>query len=305
MQQKRVVYSFGAVVVFFILSHIEKAPVTHRYRLMVTANWVEDMFTASSFRQVMSQYGQYILPENHPISRRVRKIMVRLISAAHDYTDPETGERINLFTSLGRSDIPLDEWEFFVIDDVSMGQPSPNAFVIGGGKVFIFRSILPICEDETGLATVLSHELGHLLADHLGEKLTLSPFFISLNIFLYTIFGSSSPGDLLVNALLNTSHSREMETEADYIGLMVMARACFDPTQAPKLWRNMMSFEQKQGQKSIELISTHPSSDRRFNNISQWMPKAVAIYNNNGCQKDFGNFGSFAGINNIGSFRIF
>lgn len=293
-QQKRIVYSFGGMVFFFIILHIEEAPVTHRWRLMITANWVENMFTRSSFRQVMSQYGRFVLPENHPITRQVSSIMVRLISAAHDYTDPVTGERVNLFTSLGNPDIPLDDWEFYVIDDVQMGQPTPNAFVIGGGKVFIFRSILPICEDENGLATVLSHELGHLLADHLGEKLTLSPFFITLNIMLYSIFGSSGPGDIIVNSLLNTSFSREMETEADYIGLMVMSRACFDPRKAPRLWKNMMAFERKAGQSSPELLSTHPSSDRRFNNINEWMPKAVTIYENSGCSQNvnslLGNF---------------
>lgn len=285
VQQKRVVYSFGAVVFFFIVTHIEEAPVTHRYRLMITAEWVENFVTNQSFRQVMSEYGNYVLPKNDPVTKQVSRIMVRLISAAHDYKDPVTGERLNLFTNLGKSDIPLENWQFYVIDDVAMNKPTPNAFVIGGGKVFIFKSLLPICEDENGLATVLSHELGHLLADHLGEKLTLSPFFMTLNLIMFSIFGSSAPGDFLVNALLNTSFSREMETEADYIGLMVMSRACYDPREAPRLWKNMMAFERKAGQKVPELISTHPSSDRRFNNISEWMPRATEVYANSGCQQ--------------------
>ncbi|GMM46258.1 metalloendopeptidase [Pichia kluyveri] len=285
VQQRRIAYSFGGMVFFFIVLHIQQAPVTHRYRLMITADWIENIFTNMSFRQVMSQYGAYVLPSYHPLSKQVSSIMVRLISAAHDYTDPDTGEKINLFTYLGKSDIPLDEWEFYVIDDVRMGQASPNAFVIGGGKVFIFKSILPICEDEDGLATVLSHELGHLLADHLGEKLTLSPFFITLQLILFSLFGTSQPGDILVNAFLNTSFSREMETEADYIGLMVMSRACFNPQQAPKLWKNMMNYEKKVGQNVPELLSTHPSSEKRFQNISQWMPRAVGVYDRSGCSQ--------------------
>lgn len=281
--QRKVVYAGGGLFGIFIVSHIQEAPVTKRYRLMITAEWIENMVTKSSFNQVIQEYGRFILPDSHPVSKRVASIMVRLISAAHDYQDPETGERINLFTSLGKSDIPLDKWEFYVIDDVAMNQPSPNAFVIGGGKVFIFRSILPICEDDNGLATVLSHELGHLLADHLGEKLTLSPFFITLNLIFYSIFGSSTPGNLIVNGLVDTKFSRSMETEADYIGLMIMSRSCFNPTRAPHLWENMMKFEQQMGQKAPELLSTHPSSDRRFTNIREWMPKAMAIYENSGC----------------------
>lgn len=298
-QQKRAFYWAAGLFGVFIVSHIEEAPVTKRRRLMITANWVEDVFTSMSYKQVMSQFGGYVLNESHPISRKVRNVMTRLITAAHDYVDPETGERLNLFTVLGKQDIPLDEWKFHVIDDIRMGQPSPNAFVIGGGHVFIFKSILPICEDEDGLATVLGHELGHLLADHMGEKLTLSPFLFTLNLFMFTIFGTSQPGDILVNAILNNSFSREMETEADYIGLMIMSRACFNPTQAPKLWKNMKRLEQQQGGSPPELLSTHPSSDRRFSNISEWMPKAEQIYSNSGCASLNRSFGGFQNLMNI------
>ncbi|TID28449.1 hypothetical protein CANINC_002444 [Pichia inconspicua] len=298
-KQKRIFYWGAGLFGVFIVSHIEEAPVTKRRRLMITADWVENLFTKMSYRQVMSQFGNFMLPESHPISRKVRKVMIRLISAAHDYVDPETGERINLFTVLGKSDIPLDQWKFYVIDDIRMGQPSPNAFVIGGGQVFIFKSILPICEDEDGLATVLGHELGHLLADHMGEKLTLSPFLITLNLVLFSIFGTTQPGDILVNAILSNSFSREMETEADYIGLMVMSRACFNPTQAPKLWKNMKLVEQRQGGSPPELLSTHPSSDRRFRNLSEWMPKAQNVYSNSGCGYANDSFGSFQNLMNF------
>lgn len=300
--QRRVAYGLGGVVVVFLVTHVQEAPVTHRWRLMTTPEWIERIVTRSSFRGVMGEFGNSVLPESHPVSRQVAKVMVRLINAAHDYPDPETGRRLNLFTELGKADIPLDEWRFYVIDDVAMGRPTPNAFVIGGGKVFIFRSILPICEDEDGLATVLSHELGHLLADHLGEKLTLSPFLLTLNMAMYSIFGSSRPGDILVNALLDTSFSREMETEADYIGLMVMSRACYNPQKAPRLWQNMMKFERQNGQTPPELLSTHPSSDRRFRNISEWMPKAVAVYSDSGCQQAQGFnslLGGFSGFGKV------
>lgn len=281
-RQKRNIYIAGGVLGLVIVTHIEEAPVTHRKRLMLTSDWVEDMVTESSYRQVISQYGRYVLPEQHPITRKIRSIMTRLITAAHDHIDPETGERINLFKALGKPDIPLDQWEIYVIDDVSMGSPSPNAFVIGGGKVFIFRSILPICKDDNGIATVLSHELGHLLADHIGEKLTASPFFFTLNLFFFSIFGSSAPGDIF-NMLLNNSYSREMECEADYIGLMVQSRACFNPSNAPLLWKNMIEFEKRQGSMAPELLSTHPSSERRFQNLNEWMPRALSIYENSEC----------------------
>lgn len=287
--QKRNVYITGGVVSLVMVTHIEQAPVTKRYRLMLTPNWIESMVTEQSFRSVMSQYQNFMLPSNHPITRQVRSIMTRLITAAHDYRDPETGAHIDLFKETGKPDIPLDQWEIYVIDDIKMGQPTPNAFVIGGGKVFLFRSILQICENEVGLGTVLSHELGHLLAQHIGEKLSSSPFFITLDLVMLGVFGTTRPGEVL-GMLLSNTYSREMETEADYIGLMVQAKACLNPKGAPQLWKNMIKFEQAQGQSVPELLSTHPSSDRRFKNLNAWMPKAVEIYESNGCGYNYGGF---------------
>lgn len=287
--QKRNVYLTGGAVSLVILTHIEQAPVTKRYRLMLTPNWIESFVTDQSFRSVMSQYQNFILPQNDPTTRQVRSIMTRLIAAAHDYRDPDTGEHIDLFKATGKPDIPLDKWEIYVIDDIKMGQPTPNAFVIGGGKVFLFKSILQICENEVGLGTVLSHELGHLLAQHIGEKLSSSPFFITLDLIMLGTFGTTRPGDF-IGMLLSNSYSREMETEADYIGLMVQSKACINPKGAPQLWKNMIQFEKRQGQSVPELLSTHPSSDRRFKNLNTWMPNAVKIYESNGCGYNYTSF---------------
>lgn len=285
--QKRNVYLATGALSLVIFTHIEQAPVTKRYRLMLTPNWIENFVTNQSFRSVMSQYQNFILPQNHPTTRQVRSIMTRLITAAHDYKDPDTGEHIDLFKATGKLDIPLDQWEIYVIDDIKMGQPTPNAFVIGGGKVFLFKSILQICQNEVGLGTVLSHELGHLLAQHIGEKLSSSPFFITLDLIMLGVFGTTRPGDFL-GMLLSNSYSREMETEADYIGLMVQSKACLNPRGAPQLWKNMIEFERVQGQSVPELLSTHPSSDRRFKNLNNWMPRAVEIYDSNGCGFNYG-----------------
>lgn len=289
--QKKTIYVSGGVLSLIILTHIEEAPVTKRHRLMLAPNWVEAIVTEQSFQSVMGEYSRYILPQSHPLTRQVRSIMTRLITAAHDYRDPDTGAHEDLFKLSGKPDIPLDQWEIYVIDDVSMGKPTPNAFVIGGGKVFLFRSILQICQDDVGLGTVLSHELGHLLASHINEKLSTSPFFFTLDILMLLTFGTTTPGNF-VSTLLSNSYSREMETEADYIGLMVQSRACINPSGAPQLWKNMIKFERTQGQNVPELLSTHPSSDRRFRNLNEWMPKAMRIYELNEC----GMMNSFKGF---------
>ena len=136
----------GAVAVLFIgLTHIEKAPVTKRRRLMLCPQWVENKVGQMSYRSIMAEYGNYVLPENSLTAIKVKNVMRRLIYAAQHYHDPETGEEQNLFEDLHSKSIPVTDWKIHVIDDVAMHRETPNAFVIGDGKVFVFRSILPLC----------------------------------------------------------------------------------------------------------------------------------------------------------------
>ncbi|VEU19763.1 DEKNAAC100765 [Brettanomyces naardenensis] len=239
-----------------------------------------------SYNSIMAQYNKYILPANSPTSIRVRKVMNRLIFAAEHYNDPDTGTPENLFENMKGRNIPAEDWKIHVIDDIAMHQESPNAFVIGDGKVFVFRSILPLCKDDDGLATVLAHELGHQLADHIGEKLTKSPMYLSLVLLSYSLFGSNNLGNIAVSLGLERPSSRAMETEADYIGLMLMAHACFNPHEAPAFWSRMIEFEKKSGGSIPEFFSTHPSSERRNETLKELMPKAERSYELGGC----GNF---------------
>lgn len=278
-------YVTYTAVIFGLIcaTHVEQAPVTHRRRLMLCPRWVEDDVGKMSYRSIMSQYGDWMLPERSPTAIRVKRVMGRLIYAAQNYHDPDSGKVVNLFEDLNRKTIPVTDWKIHVIDDVAMGRETPNAFVIGDGKVFVFRSILPLCGNDDGLATVLSHELGHQLAHHIGEKLTQSPFYITLSLLSYSIFGSSNLGDLAVSLGVERPQSRAMETEADYIGLMLMASACFNPHRAPDFWKTMIKFENSNGGSIPEFISTHPSSERRNENLQKWMPKADRQHEMAGC----------------------
>ncbi|QPG76577.1 hypothetical protein FOA43_003968 [Brettanomyces nanus] len=293
-QHKKFLTYAGIILGVIVVSHIEEAPVTHRKRLMLCPQWLEDDLGKISYRSIMAQYGRYVLPDNNSTAIRVRKVMSRLIHAAENYRDPETGQPQNLFTSMGGKSIPFNEWKIHVIDDVAMRQETPNAFVIGDGKVFVFRSILPLCRDDDGLATVLAHELGHQLAHHIGEKLTKSPLYVSLVILSYALIGSNNIGNLAVSLGLEKPASRNMETEADYIGLMLMSTACFNPHEAPDFWARMISFESKMGGSIPELISTHPSSQRRNVNLKEWMPRAKRQYELAGCGNFAQRFKSFS-----------
>lgn len=288
-------FTIGAAVLLFIgFTHIEKAPVTKRKRLMLCPQWLEKKVGQMSYKSIMAEYGNYVLPDNSLTSIKVKNVMKRLIYAAQHYHDPETGEEQNLFEDMHTRSIPVTDWKIHVIDDVAMRRETPNAFVIGDGKVFVFRSILPLCANDDGLATVLSHELGHQLAHHIGEKITKSPFYITLNLISYSMFGSNNLGSLIVSLGLERPSSREMETEADYIGLMVMSSACFNPQKAPGFWSRMIDFEKQNGGSVPEFISTHPSSTRRIRNLTSWMPKAEQQNEMAGCGNLFQRFNTMS-----------
>ncbi|MCJ1392630.1 hypothetical protein MMC18_005500 [Xylographa bjoerkii] len=160
------------------------------------------------------------------------------------------------------------EWEVHVIDD----KEQMNAFVIPGGKVFVFSGLMPICDGDDGLATVLGHEIAHNVAHHAAEnysRLSLVLPIAYLVSFIYDVSGNLT--FTILDYAYNKPGSRKQESEADYIGLMMMAQSCFDPEAAVELWQRM----EKTNQVAIpQFLSTHPSNHNRIAKIQEWLPKA-------------------------------
>lgn len=120
-------------------------------------------------------------------------------------------------------------WEVQVIDDAE----EKNAFVLPGNKVFVFSGILPICAGEDGLAAVLGHEIAHNIAHHSAEKLSQMAYLIPIALLLSGTFDiSGSLAQFILDIALERPGSRKMEAEADHIGLLMMAQACYDPSAA-------------------------------------------------------------------------
>lgn len=170
-------------------------------------------------------------------TRLVRKVMSRLIPVS------------------GMED---SEWEIRVIDDPNKA----NAFVLPGGKVFVFSGLIPIARNEHGMAAVLGHEIAHNLAEHVAERMSSQ---LGVNILLYSLISLTGGIGLLIttwlgNAMLDLVFSRPMgrrqEAEADYIGLMMMAEACYDPREALGFWERMKKMHEGE---PPEWMSTHPS----------------------------------------------
>jgi len=139
-----------------------------------------------------------------------------------------------------------------------------NAFVIPGGKVFVYTGILDIARNDDGLAAILGHEIAHNLAHHAAEQMSgmvlLEPIrwtLIFLDSLGFTYGLGRIIGSIFMDFGIMRPASRKQESEADYIGLIMMAKACYDPRAAVGVWERM---EKAMRQEEVpEWLSTHPS----------------------------------------------
>jgi len=163
------------------------------------------------------------------------------------------------------------DWEIVVFDDEAM-----NAFAMPGGKIGVFTGIFRVADTPDALAAVIGHEIAHLTEDHVMERAKKD----SRNDAL-VILGSAATGlgDYVrqgATVLLSLPFDRKQESEADVVGLRYMASAGFDPRASIYLWKNMSDMRQGT---PPEFLSTHPSDDRRLDDLVKSMTPALIAYN--------------------------
>tara|TARA_Y100000588_G_scaffold173438_1_gene187278 strand:+ start:38374 stop:39252 length:879 start_codon:yes stop_codon:yes gene_type:complete len=181
------------------------------------------------------------------------------------------------------ADLPKAEWEFVLFQN-----PEPNAFCLPGGKVGVHTGMLPITQDDAGLATVIAHEVAHAVAHHGAERMSEQILLEGIAVALFTgladldnetriiLFAAYGIGTTLGRVL---PHSRLQETEADRIGLIYMARAGYDPAEAVAFWERFAEYKKQQGgAKPPAFLSTHPMDAQRIENLKRWLPRAKLQY---------------------------
>jgi predicted Zn-dependent protease len=175
------------------------------------------------------------------------------------------------------------QWEVTVIKD----DKTANAFALPGGKMAVYTGIFPMAKTEAGLAAVMGHEVVHALARHGAERMSQGQV---ANIGLQVVgaaVGMSSKNPVLGQATMAAlgagtqvgvllPFSRKHESEADYVGILLAADAGYDPRESVALWERMAQVSGGGGQ--AEFLSTHPSHDTRIDQLKEWMPEAMAIY---------------------------
>lgn len=232
-----------------------------------TLNFVSN---SELFPSSFQQYGTF-LKENKVITgttdaRRVESVGMKIKAAAERWLKANgQAEYLNGY-----------QWEYKLIDSKEV-----NAWCLPGGKIVVYSGILPITKDDAGLATVLGHEVSHALANHGAQRMSAAQLqqLGAVGVSLATGNQSAETQQMWqqyyglgsqVGVML--PFSRSHETEADKIGLTLMAIAGYNPEQAIVFWQRMSA--NASGSKPAEFLSTHPSDETRIANLKRLVPEA-------------------------------
>jgi len=244
-----------------------EVPITHRQSLHLVP---ESELLTLSLQQYNDVLQKSKLSTDNQKVAMVRRVGDRVAKAAESF-----------LAESGHKDLIKNyQWQFNLIED----DKTVNAWVMPGGKAAVYTGILPFTRDETGLAVVLGHEVGHALANHGNERMS-QELLANMGGTALSVALSSQPqmtqelamaafgAGASIGVLL--PYSRLQESEADHIGLILMARAGYDPREAVPFWQRM---NKAPGSRPPELLSTHPAPETRIADIKALIPEAMAYY---------------------------
>jgi len=223
---------------------------------------------AQAYREVLAQ--ERVLASG-PLVDAVQRITTNLARATNEARFLEA-------TRLKRNDFP---WEVRVVVSDQV-----NAFCLPGGKMVVYTGILPVARTEAGLAVIMGHEIAHALAHHGAERMAQQQLAQIAQVTAGTSIEGLTPSQrTAVMAAIGVGtqfgvllpFSRSHESEADRVGLYLMAVAGYDPAEAPRFWERMMALERGKG-RPPEFLSTHPATERRVRDLERWQPEARALY---------------------------
>lgn len=259
----------GIFLVIIIFSGCVLNKVTGRRQMSLVSESQLQLMAVSQYGAFLSE-NRILNSANNTDAAMVKRVGSRIANAVTRY-----------YNSQGKSEVTKGyTWEFNVIDD----DKTVNAWCMPGGKVMVYTGMLPVTQNETGLAVVLGHEIAHAIARHGSERMSqgliqqLGGMALEIalvqqpeqtkNLFLMSYGIGSQVGAIL-------PWSRQQETEADKYGLIYTAMAGYDPQQAIPFWQRMSA---QQSSRMPEFLSTHPSDENRIRKLKQFMPEALKHY---------------------------
>eukprot|EP00095_Tigriopus_kingsejongensis_P011220 maker-scaffold1959_size23944-snap-gene-0.7 protein:Tk11220 transcript:maker-scaffold1959_size23944-snap-gene-0.7-mRNA-1 annotation:"metalloendopeptidase OMA1 " len=262
------------LLLYLYESHIQVCPLTGRKRLLALEPDQIEKISLIEFEQILATHEKALIPDGHPIYERVAGVAQRILRANRDI--PEVLKK---------------SWTISVID-----AEERNAFVLPSGNIFVFTGMLEVCENDDQLGFVLSHEIAHTLLNHVAEKLSYVNVLYAIVLVPLALLWAVIPSDgiaLVTDWFFNQTlelvfelpFSRDMETEADEVGLELAAKACLDLRQAPLFWGKMRAIEADDDVVEVpEILQTHPNHENRQAYLESLLPQALKRRDAYGCQ---------------------
>jgi predicted Zn-dependent protease len=264
---KQIIISFSiAVITVVLFQTCSSVPLTGRSQL--------NMIPSSEMLTMSYQQYDVFLKENKLSTNATEVNMVKRVggniqqAVTRYMADNNLSSRLNGY-----------KWDFNLVEDNQV-----NAWCMPGGKVVVYTGILPVTNDEAGLAVVMGHEIAHAIAEHGNERMSQQLLqqvgAVGLMVAMkdepaqtqaiwMSVYGVGTQVAVML------PYSRTQESEADHLGLIFMSMAGYDPYEASAFWKRMAA----QGTGSPpEFLSTHPSYDTRINDINSWIPEAMKYY---------------------------
>src|SRR5690606_31606098 len=225
----------------------------------------EEALGLQAFQQILAQ--EQPVPADTEIARQIRAIADRLVSRIDEVEGALAAEQ-----GLEAQDFAAGfEWDVQVLDSDQV-----NAFALPGGKMAVYTGLVPVAGNEDAMAAVMGHEIAHALQRHGAQRMTEQKL-AQIGQMAGAASGMDAGQMQAVMAVYGYGralpYARKHETEADYVGLMLMAAACFDPREAVPLWERMQAASG--GQSQPEFASTHPNPGTRIENLQSLLPKAM------------------------------
>jgi len=255
-------------ILLVIIAACSKVPLTNRKQLNLLPESQMIAMSLTSYNDFLKEHPP--LPSTDANAQMVSRVGKNISAAVETYMrQNKMADRIKGYN-----------WQFNTVQS-----KEANAWCMPGGKIVVYTGLLPITQDEAGLAFVMGHEVAHAIARHGNERmsqlLVTEMGGIALDVALAnksaqtrTLFMTAYGAGAVVGAIL--PYSRLHETEADKLGLIFMSMAGYDPHVAVPLWQRFAKATG--GGKPPEIFSTHPSDATRIKNIQAFMPTALKYY---------------------------
>jgi len=269
VNRRNFIYLLGCGCVSFGLNSCASVPITERKQLKLIPEANLNAKAALLYEKVKEKEK---LSKDLETLKKIKKIGSKIEYAISEY-----------FARNNKPDPTNNfDWEYILIDKKKVR----NAWCMPGGKIAVYTGMLEMTKNDDGLAAVLGHEVAHAVAKHSVERasrgMVLNTGTKIIDIFsggkisqVNRTTGMNTVGLLSQIGIMNP-FNRKQESEADYLGLIFASLSGFDIRETVKVWERMK--EANKGKEPPEFMSTHPSSENRISNITNWMNEIILDY---------------------------